>query len=63
MLPIPVVVKPEESTYSYTGFNKGIFSDSPRRFGKMTTNELAGCFQPNEFTYVKKKFLSTHICA
>jgi hypothetical protein len=32
-----------------------LFSDSLRqRFGKTTTNELTGCFQPNEFTYACK---------
>jgi hypothetical protein len=54
LLPFPVAVKQGESTYSYVNFNKGfIFSDYLRQhFGKMTTNELTGCFQPNEFMYV-----------
>jgi hypothetical protein len=40
--------------YSYIGFNKELIFCHPlrQRYGKMTTNELIGCFQPNEFTYV-----------
>jgi hypothetical protein len=54
MLPFPTNVKKKESTYSYIHFNKEfIFSDSLRQhFGKMSTNELTGCFHPNEFMYV-----------
>jgi hypothetical protein len=57
MLPFPVAVSKEESTYSYIGFNKElIFSDPLRQhYGKMTINELTGCFQPNEFNYVCKE--------
>jgi hypothetical protein len=57
LLPFPVVVKKQEITYGYINFNKEfIFSDSLRqRFGKMTTNELTGCFQPNKLTYVCKE--------
>jgi hypothetical protein len=57
LLPFPVNVKQKEFTYSYINFNKEfIFSDSLRQhFGKMSTNELTGCFQPNEFTYVCKE--------
>jgi hypothetical protein len=33
-----------------------IFGDSLRQhYGKITTNELTGCFQPNEFMYVCKE--------
>lgn len=49
-----MAVKPKESTCSYIGFNKEfIFSDPlGQHYGKMNTNELTGCFQPNEFLYV-----------
>jgi hypothetical protein len=59
MLPFPAAVQEEESTYSHIGFNKEfIFCDSLRQhYGKMTTNELTSCFQPNEFTYVFKEDL------
>jgi hypothetical protein len=54
MIPFPVKLREGEPTYSYIGFNKElIFSDPLRQhFGKMTTNELTVCFQPNEITYV-----------
>jgi hypothetical protein len=54
LLPFPVAVRQQEATYSYIDFNKEfIFSDPLRQhFGKMSTNELTGCFQPNEFMYV-----------
>jgi hypothetical protein len=50
-------VKQEEFIYSYIGFNKEIIFSDPLRqpFGKMTMNELTGCFLPNEFTYVCKE--------
>jgi hypothetical protein len=53
VFPFPSIVKQEESTYSYMNFNKEfMFSDSLRRhYGKMSTNELTACYQPNEFTY------------
>jgi hypothetical protein len=53
LLPFPVAVKEEEATYSYIDFNKEfIFSDPLRQhFGKMSSNELTGCFQSNEFIY------------
>jgi hypothetical protein len=54
MLPFPTNIKEEKSTYTYIHYNKEfIFSDPLRQhFGKMTANELTGCFQPNEFMYV-----------
>jgi hypothetical protein len=54
MLPFPVIAKQKELTYIYIGFNKVLFFCDPlrQRYEKMTTNELTGCFQPNEFTYV-----------
>jgi hypothetical protein len=54
LLPFPISVKEEECTYSYIHFNKEfIFSDPLRQhFGRMTANELTGCFHPNEFIYV-----------
>lgn len=54
LLPFPIAVQQEESTSSYISFNKEfIFSDPLRQhYGKMTTNELTGFFQPNEFIYV-----------
>jgi hypothetical protein len=57
LLPFLVKMKQDESTYSYINLNKEfIFSDSVRKhYGKMSTNELTGCFQPNEFTYVCKE--------
>jgi hypothetical protein len=54
ILPFPVVIKQKELTYGYIGFNKElIFSDPLRQhYGKMTANDLKGCFQPNEFLHV-----------
>jgi hypothetical protein len=54
LLPFPVAVKEKEATYSYTDFNKEfIFSDPLRQhFVKMSSNELSGCFQPNEFMFI-----------
>jgi hypothetical protein len=57
LLPLPVAVHEEESKYSYIGFNKEfIISDSLRQhYGKMTANEITGCYQPNESLYVCKE--------
>jgi hypothetical protein len=57
LLPFPVAVQKEESTYSYINFNKEfIISDSMRQhYGKMTTKDITGCYQPNEITYVCKE--------
>ncbi|PNF23406.1 hypothetical protein B7P43_G12246 [Cryptotermes secundus] len=54
LLPLPTNVKEEKSTYTYIHYNKEfIFSDPLRQhFGKMTANELTGCFHPSELTYV-----------
>jgi hypothetical protein len=54
VLPFPVKVKGQESTYSYIESTKEyIFSDSlHQHFGKMTSNELSGCFELNEFKHV-----------
>jgi hypothetical protein len=54
LLPFPAQIRKEETTYGYINFNKEfIFSDAVRQhFGKMSTNELTGCFHPNEFLYV-----------
>jgi hypothetical protein len=62
VLPFPVAVKEEESTYSYIGFNKEfIISDSLRQhYGKMTANEITGCYQPNESLYVCKEEISIY---
>jgi hypothetical protein len=57
MLPLPVSTEKRKSVYGYVNFNKEfIFSDILRQhYGKMTTNELTGCFQPNQITYVCKE--------
>jgi hypothetical protein len=58
LLPFPVKVrKKEEVTYGYVNLNKEfIFSDTLRQhYGKMTSNELSGCFRPNEVTFVRKE--------
>jgi hypothetical protein len=57
MLPFPVSVDKRKSSYGYVSFNKEfIFSDALRQhYGKMTANELTGCFQPNQITYVCKE--------
>jgi hypothetical protein len=57
MLPFPVAIREEDFTYSYISFNKEyIFSDSLRQhYGKMSSSELIGCFQPNELMYVCKE--------
>jgi hypothetical protein len=62
LLPFPVIVKQKEISCGYINFNKEfMFSDSLRqRFGKITTNELTGCFQPNEFTYVCREEISMY---
>jgi hypothetical protein len=54
LLPFPTIAVQNELTYTYIVFNKEfIYGDSLRqRYGKMTMNELTGCFQPNEITYV-----------
>jgi hypothetical protein len=56
LLPFPVSVQ-KESSYGYINFNKEfIFSDVLRQhYGKMTSNELLSCFQPNEITFVCKE--------
>jgi hypothetical protein len=62
VLPFPVKIHKEQTAYSYVNFNKGfLFSDSLRQhYGKMTTNELANCFQPNYMTYVCKEEISIY---
>jgi hypothetical protein len=57
IVPFPVIIRKEESTYGYIGFNKDvIFSDPLRQhYGKMTANELTKCFQPYELVYVCKE--------
>jgi hypothetical protein len=57
MLPSPVSTNKDKSRYSYVNFNKEfIFSDALRQhYGKITANELTGCFQPNLITYVCKE--------
>jgi hypothetical protein len=49
LLPYSVCMKREEATCGYIDFNKErMFSDPLRQhFGKMSMNELTGCFQPN----------------
>jgi hypothetical protein len=50
-------MKQEEATYGYIDFNKELMFSNPLRqhFGKMSINELTGCFQPNELAYVCKE--------
>jgi hypothetical protein len=68
VLPFPVKVNKKKATYGYINFNKEfIFSDSVKQhYGKMTINELTGCFQPNEmyvcmYMYVRKKYPFIHM--
>jgi hypothetical protein len=62
LIPFPVLVKQEESTYSYIVSSKElIFSDPLRQhYGKMTSNELTGCFHPNDISYVCKEDIPIH---
>jgi hypothetical protein len=64
-LPFPVTVKEWESMYSYIGFNKEFIISDPLRqhYGKMTSNEITACYQPNEFLYMCKEDIPiyTHI--
>jgi hypothetical protein len=57
MLPFPVSTNKDKSSYSYVNFNEEfIFSDALRQhYGKITANELTGCFQPSLITYVCKE--------
>jgi hypothetical protein len=57
VLPLPIALSRKNSTYAYVNFNKElIFSDPLRQhYGKMSANELSGCFHPNEFYYVCKE--------
>jgi hypothetical protein len=58
LLPFPAKLQ-QELTYNYIGFNKEFIVSDPLRqhYGKLTTNELTGCFQPNEFMYVCREEL------
>lgn len=55
MIPEQSITK-EKSTYNFTNCNKElIFTDSLRQhYGKMSINELTGCFQINEIMFVCK---------
>jgi hypothetical protein len=57
LLSIPVTVQQERFAYSYIGFNKEILFSNPlkQHCDKMNTNELTGCFQPNEILYACRK--------
>jgi hypothetical protein len=55
-------VDEQEYTYSYIAFNNEfVFGDPLRqRYGKMTTNDLTGCCQPNEFLYVCREHVTIY---
>jgi hypothetical protein len=57
LLSFPVKLHEQELTYNYIGFTKEfIFSDPLRQhYGKLTANELTGCFQPSELIHVCKE--------
>jgi hypothetical protein len=57
LLRFPLSVHKGKATYGYVNLNKEfILSDSLRQhYGKMTTNELTNCFQPNQIVYVCKE--------
>jgi hypothetical protein len=54
LLPFPVSAQRSKDTYGYINVNKEFIFSGPLRqhYGKMSTNELKGCFQPNEILYV-----------
>jgi hypothetical protein len=57
LLPFPVKLQQKELTYSYIGITKEFILSDPLRqhYGKLTTNELTGCFEPSEFMHVCKE--------